>query len=226
LEGGGVIAIVGGGGKTSLMYSLAQAARAAGKRAAISTTTHIRPPEGYPQTGDDLAAAGQAWEQGEIPCAALPGPDGRLVGPGGEALARLSARAEWLIVEADGSKGLPMKAPAAWEPMLPPLWDKLVAVAGLSALGQPLSRACHRPELAAALLGVAEDAIVTPELMAALLLSPAGQMKGVADRSRFRILLNQADAADPRPLGAALRRLAPGLTIAAASLKERWRCAL
>mgnify|MGYP000874990766 CR=1 FL=1 len=221
LAPGGLIAIVGGGGKTSLMYALAEEARAQGRRALISTTTHIRPPEAYPLIKGDPALAAAAWARGEIPCAALPGPEGRLTGPGEAALARLKALAEWLIVEADGSKGLPMKAPAAWEPVLPAGWDKLVAVAGLSALGQPLNQVCHRPELAAPLLGVGQTALVTPELMAGLLLSPAGQMKGADTEERYRILLNQADAADPGPLLAILKARAPEVPVAAVSLRQR-----
>ena len=71
-----------------------------------------------------------------------------------------------------------------------------MAVAGLSALGQPLGRVCHRPELAALRFGLSPEETVNPEIMARLLSSPLAQRKGVGDRP-YAVLLNQADAAPP-----------------------------
>lgn len=221
LEGGGIIAIVGGGGKTALTKALAMTAQAGGHRAAISTTAHILPPgPEFACVGADMDAAKRELQQGHAICAALPDGKGKLISPGQAALDELADLTEWLIIEADGSRGLPLKAPAEWEPALPARWDFVIAVAGLSALGQPLRIVCQRPELAADLLGMDEDAPVSPELVARLLLSPQGQMKGIMERSRFRVLLNQADMNDPAPLLAELWRLSPGLIVAAASLRE------
>ena len=90
----------------------------------------------------------------------------------------------------------PIKAPATHEPVIPPASALVVAVAGLSALGRPLDEVCHRPELAAALLGCSPSKTVSAEDCLRLLLSPEGGAKGLPRGASFSLLLNQADAAD------------------------------
>ena len=107
--------------------------------------------------------------------------------------------ADHVIIEADGTKGLPLKVPNDQEPVIPAFADTVVAVAGLSALGRPLGEVCHRPELALLRFGFSPDRMVTPELMSVLLTSPLAQRKDVGAR-RYLILLNQMDQADETKL--------------------------
>src|SRR5258708_10111410 len=44
-----------------------------------------------------------------------------------------------LLIEADGARQKPLKAPAAHEPSIPEFVDSVVVVAGLSAVNQPIS---------------------------------------------------------------------------------------
>ena len=89
-----------------------------------------------------------------------------------------------MIVEADGSKRLPAKAHAAWEPVLPPERNRTVCVFGASALGQPIQDAAHRPELYASLAEVSPEAVITPAIAARVL----------AKEGNFDVLfINQAD---------------------------------
>ena len=128
------------------------------------------------------------------------------------------------MAEADGAKRLPMKAPAGHEPCLIPGCAAVVAVAGLSALGRPIGETCHRPHLACALLGVGEETIVTPALLARLLTHEAGQFKGVGDPKKFRVLLNQADGPEALDLARETARdvqtWLPGVRVVAAALRE------
>ena len=60
-----------------------------------------------------------------------------------------------VLVEADGAARLPLKAPAAWEPVIPACTSLTIVVAGLDAQDAPLDADhVHRPELLAALLGL------------------------------------------------------------------------
>ena len=99
-----------------------------------------------------------------------------------------------------------------------------LGVAGLSALGHPIGEACHRPHLACALLGVGEETIVTPSLLARLLTHEAGQLKGVGDPKKFRVLLNQADGPEELALARETARdiqtWLPGTRVVAAALRE------
>ena len=84
---------------------------------------------------------------------------------------------EYLLIEADGSRGLPVKAPAGHEPVLTAGTELVIAILGLTGIGRPISAVCHRPERVCALLGVSPDAAVTPERAAALILSRDGLRK-------------------------------------------------
>jgi hypothetical protein len=90
-----------------------------------------------------------------------------------------------VYIEADGSKRLPLKYPAPWEPVLLPETTATVAVAGLSALGRPVDGVFHRADLAREALGF-EDEVVSETLMARVLWAGYGRYGPV-------FLLNQAD---------------------------------
>lgn len=79
-------------------------------------------------------------------------------------MAELAVLADYVIVEADGSKRLPLKAHAAHEPVIPPETSRTVCVVGLSGLGRRVAEVVHRPELFAP-----PESVVTPELLAEVL---------------------------------------------------------
>ena len=184
-EKGHVISLVGGGGKTTLMYNLAAHCARKGWRVLAATTTHImQPPSGgWAQTDAELF---RLWKSGSYAAAQAQ-------------LERWMTLADIVLIEADGAKRMPCKAPAAHEPVLLPQCDTVLAVAGLSALKHPLREVCFRAELAAELLCVPQDAQLTPELLAKLLASEAGGRKAVGDRS-FYVVLNQADTKEQAAL--------------------------
>lgn len=77
----------------------------------------------------------------------------------------LKELADYVIVEADGAHRLPIKAHAAYEPVIPKETNRTVLVIGADAFGLPISRICHRPELFANIAGVEIESIVTPEIV-------------------------------------------------------------
>lgn len=68
--------------------------------------------------------------------------------PGWETYEKAGAFADLVLVEADGSRRLPLKYPNATEPVVPEDTDLILAVTGLSALGKDPAKFCHRKELA------------------------------------------------------------------------------
>ena len=125
------------------------------------------------------------------------------------AVARL---ADYVIVEADGAKRLPLKAHAAHEPVIPPEANQTILVVGASGFGRPMYETVHRAPLAAQALGVPEDTVVTPALWAQFL---------EHEHLHTRVLVNQADLPQGRELA---RRLAAGLCcpVCAAALQKEW----
>jgi probable selenium-dependent hydroxylase accessory protein YqeC len=208
----GVTALVGGGGKTTLLLALGHALPG---RVILCTTTHIRPPEDFPLLlSPSFEDAEKALEAGPV-CIGAPGAEGKL-GPPALPMAALAEMADYVIVEADGSKRLPLKAHAAWEPVVPKEANQTILVVGLSGLGRPIRESVHRPELYAERLGVSPDTIVTPELEAKFL-----ELEHLHDR----VLLNQADTPERLALGnrlAALLRCPAAIGALQKGMLECW----
>ena len=195
-EQGHVVSLVGGGGKTTLLYAMARHSAAKGWRVLVSTTTHIQCPErSWARTEAQREAL---WAAGQFAVAGAPAEGGKLTRP--PALREWMTQADAVFLEADGAKRLPCKAPAAHEPVLLPESDLVLAVAGLSAVGRPLREVCFRLENACALLGVGPEMPLTPALLAKLLASDAGGRKNVGTR-RFAAVLNQADTPERQAAG-------------------------
>ena len=144
-------------------------------------------------------------------CVAAPagGAAGKL-GPAELAPAELARLADYVLVEADGSKRLPLKAHAAWEPVVPEGSTQSVLVVGASGFGRPVREAVHRPERFCELAGCSPEDEATPEAVAAVI-----RAEGLASR----VVVNQCE--DGLALACA-RRLAGLLCVpvAAGSLRE------
>ncbi len=183
---------MGGGGKTTLMRLLGKELGDAGKRTVLTTTTAILPPEGIPLVTDGWQLRNALRIDREV-CMGRTGKDGKVHNPGTALLEEACLLADRLLIEADGARHMPIKAPGSFEPVIPAWADSVVAVAGLSALGETLGAACFRSALASHMLGVGLEEPLTPALLARLLTSPAGQRKRIPPKAGFCILLNQAD---------------------------------
>jgi probable selenium-dependent hydroxylase accessory protein YqeC len=104
------------------------------------------------------------------------------------------------VMECDGARVRPFKAPADHEPVIPPFADAVIAVAGADCFGKSIGEICHRPERVAALLGTDLDHLITPADVARVLASPAGGRKSVPAGAAFRCAVNKADGGERREL--------------------------
>src|SRR5512133_3954193 len=195
------LALVGAGGKTTALFQLA---RELPPPVVVTTSTHlgswqvgfadrhatITRPEDIDrfagQIEDVVLFTGPGMGENR-----LSGLEARLL----EALFDLAERLQFpVLVEADGSRQKPLKAPAAHEPAIPDWVDHVVVVAGLSGLGHPLdAETVHRPERFAALSELQPGTPVTEDGLARLLLHPSGGLKNIPEGARRILLLNQAD---------------------------------
>ena len=174
----GLTAVIGSGGKTSLLRVLAQELSHRGT-VLVSTTTHIMRPNWCPFAATD-AALREGFAHSPIVCAGSYTPEGKLTAPD---FPGWQYAADFVLVEADGSKRLPAKAHAAWEPVLPPERNRTVCVFGASALGRPIQDAAHRPELYAplAVLAIGVGFYVLFINQADVLEDPAAALQPFAD---------------------------------------------
>lgn len=187
--GKGVTAVIGSGGKTSLIAALCR--RLPGS-VIVCTSTHIYPAEGMPLVTEPLTQL-----PARCVCVGTPGEQGKLTAPI-QSFEELSALADYVLVEADGAKRLPLKAHLPYEPVIPACAGQVIGVVGLSGLGQTVREAVHRPEQFARLCGADLTDPVTPEMVAKVL-----NAENLAD---FYIL-NQADDENTAKKGKKLGKL-------------------
>lgn len=226
----GVSALVGAGGKTTAMLTLAEELSKAGRRVIVTTTTHIFPPDtgqyGPVFSPEDTAGIAAALERTGLAVAAGPLDErGKLTGVSDAQVEGLLKLAEYVLVEADGSRRLPCKTPGDREPALPVKTELVVGVVGLKSLNYPLEAVCFRAGLAARRLGVEPENPVTPELLARLAAEPWGLAKASEGR-RFVILLNQSDVCDPAQLCQvvqAVKETSGAPVVSAALQKREWK---
>ena len=186
------ICLVGGGGKTTVMYELAAAWAACGRKVLVLTSTHIlQPADG--SFAVDAAAVHNLWQQRRYAViGTLELATGKLTAPPQSVYEALKLQADVILCEADGSRHHPCKVPAEHEPVLLPDCDMVLAVAGMDALGNSLQQACQRPQLAAELLGCGAEKILDAQMLTVLLLSEQGSRKNVGTRTYY-IVLNKCD---------------------------------
>ena len=228
----GITAIIGSGGKSTLLKTLGLELMRAGGRVLLCTTTHMFPVAGVPWDGSSRRLDAALWKPGTLhvpgcTCEACAGMNrgsicqagvldpetGKLSAPA-EPLNELAQRYDYVLAEADGSKRLPLKAHAAWEPVIPAATANVVWIVGALGLGKPINEAVHRPELFCERCGCELTDIATPERVAQVLNAELRML----NLSNARIMLNQVDTLSD-PAMADRFETALGRSVVATSLK-------
>ena len=226
LPPGACVAVVGAGGKTALCYRLVQAAVAQHQRAIFTTTTRIWRPQDEVfdvlSIGPEVLALDGAWRtacvakavDGEVnltpvPDSFMPVVQTKLMGLTPAEVCQLHAHHTdaLLVVEADGARGLQLKAPGEHEPQIPAWADVVCVLVHLDAIGQPLDeRIAHRVERIARITGTAPGQMITSELVIALMTHAEGGLKGIPASARKVAVLTQHAGHAPHPNADAIQR--------------------
>ena len=215
-----VISLVGAGGKTSLMYGLAHELSLAGDPVLTTTTTKIYMPEPAQSSrvlvSDSVTdllveARNLLHEYRHVTLARDKWAEkGKLIGFAPEIIDAIhdSRLFQWIIVEADGAAGRPLKAPADHEPVVPHSTDIVVGVAGLQGFGQPLTdQWVFRPDRFAELTGVSHNTKITEEAVARVITHQNGIFRNTSPGALRLTFLNQADLNSDRKAGQRIANL-------------------
>lgn len=226
-----VIAVVGGGGKTTLLWNLCKEFTKKGKRVILTTTTHMAMEEHCPfvRDGNLKQIAAMLVKYGYVLTASVDEKKGKLCALEKacdleeEKLHKLLKMCDVLLIEADGARRMPIKTPASWEPVIPDLADTVVGVIGLDSLYKPIENIAHRPEQTAHFLKKEKRDTVTEEDLVAIASSLHGLRKCVGERSYY-VYLNKADTLDDfKPAWRILSCLKEkNITAAFGSLQDGW----
>lgn len=185
-----VIAVVGAGGKTTSISHLAKELVSLGKRVVITTTTHMFLPTECGVLEGNKDQVLKMLDTNGLAVVGIPCEGEKMTKVSDAFFEWLRTIADYVLVEADGSKRLPIKVPDKHEPVLPVDTDLVIVVAGLSCLYHSLQECCHRWKLAMEILNCQETSRITPEDVAKLL------SKGYCTKHSipYKILLNQCES--------------------------------
>lgn len=208
LEQRRLISFCGSGGKTSLIFALAREFLGRGERVLITTTTKLGRQEcegAFPtfraaDAGDiiALADAGSPGSPAQIVYFEQGPNREKLVGFAPETIDEVfrANRFDRILVEADGSRRKPLKAPNHNEPVFPISSDAIVIVVGLNGIGKPLDDdTVFRSDIWAARTGLAPNAAITPASVARMIADPEGLARGGPLGAARSVFLNQGDNA-------------------------------
>lgn len=200
-----VITIIGGGGKTSLMYYLQSGLNLVGLMAVAATTTKLcREASCCYVPIASLAEGCEAVETvlGQdrlitLVAGVAAGESAKMAGISPDWIDRLAGRFPdtVFLVEGDGSAGKPLKGHLAHEPVIPASSGLVIAVVGIDALGVPLTEVgVHRPERVTELTGVEPGMPVTVQSVVRLLLHPDGYLRQCPPASRVVPFINKVES--------------------------------
>ena len=211
-----IITLIGGGGKTSLMFLWARCLREQGFAVVTTTTTKMcndTPPEFRITPTATLAAARAALQEtaDEIPLL-IRGyltAENKLGGIPTDWVDSMGRDfpATFFLVEGDGSAGRSLKAHLPHEPVIPAATALLTPVIGLDVLGKPLdARYVHRPELFAERVGMNPGTPITPDAILKILFGSKGYLAKTPKTATIIPFLNKLDTLPQPEVSFALAR--------------------
>lgn len=195
-----VISIVGAGGKTTTIRHLAQEYADTGWKAAVTTTTHMEiEARSCFLLDESMERFQKLMEQERQVWFGVAAPIKKT-----DHVKKMQAVSEDffqqvlelqipILIEADGSRHLPCKAPGDREPVLRKETTDVLAVYGLDAVGKSIRESCFRPEIVAEILQKKQSDILCAEDIAVLATNVRGGRKDVLKSQHYRIILNKAD---------------------------------
>lgn len=185
------IALVGAGGKTTLMYYLAKESVKKGWKTLITTTTHIYRPEEKIYARDKSEMI-HLWQQGMYAVVGEACEYKKLKSLSKEMLEDLMKLADITLIEADGAKHMPCKVPKKTEPVIPKSCDIVIIVMGMDAIGKTIENGCFRIEEVTQFLNVSKRTFLTTEYMTRILLEKYSSKEMIKEREYY-IVLNKCD---------------------------------
>ena len=199
---GDVVAFIGAGGKTSALVSLGYELAEQGWRVLATTTTRIAedqldlvPTALHYQTDADVISETLTEKRfvflyGDIR-------QGKVHGPDPDWIPNLmdAVDSDILLIEADGARGLPLKAPYPHEPVIPPETSLVVPVASLSVLGEPLDEDhVYNPDAIIERYGFQKGSRIKSPWIAQVIRDEELGLQGVPSSARVIAFLNQTPA--------------------------------
>ena len=192
------ISIVGAGGKTTLLYLLGNHLRDAGFKVLLTTTTMVY----YPDADENFnnitlwgshiieQGIGQEFEQDKRKIKGFEKEEMECFVRSG-----LFNEFDFVLIEADGAKRMPIKAPNENEPVIIDYSDIVIGVVGLDSLGKVINEEnTHRPAELIKIFNKDLGDIINENDIKNLSLSENGLFKNSPVLAKKVLVLNKADS--------------------------------
>lgn len=192
---GDVVCLTGAGGKTSLMFRLAEEAVADGLRVLVTTTTRILVPE--PEHNFRLDLTGEMFATAPITAGVYVGGrhdrlEGKILAPAAHLLEQSCQRFDLVLIEADGAARKQLKGWNESEPVIPPYTTATIGVVDISTVGQTVTeQMVHRIDRFTTLTGAGPGSVITTEHLKKILNNPDGLFKN--GRGQRIVYLNKVE---------------------------------
>lgn len=198
---GHIVAIIGGGGKTTLLERLGDDLVSRGLRVILTTTTKMQNPPGVPlvlqdETQTFIASTRATLEKKGLVAVAKDYYKSRtnLLGINQGYVSELRRFADVIVVEADGCRQRSLKTHKEYEPVIPLMTTCTIIICGADVVGAQLSdKTVHRAQLFAEKWDLALNSILTPEIIARELLSSDSYLRHVPLKADITYYVNKAD---------------------------------
>ena len=188
-----IISVVGAGGKTSCIEALKEQLVGCGKKVMITTTTHMYLPTSHCVLNEDIEAIKDALSTDGFVMVGTKASEEKMKGVSAKCFKALLAISDVILIEADGSRRLPIKVPAPHEPVIVAQSNMVIVVTGIDSIGRRLSEVCHRFEMAKQILKVEEDHLLDEKDIALLIYK--GYLENRDQTKSYAVFLNKVDTA-------------------------------
>ncbi len=168
----GVTSVIGSGGKTTLIHTLAKEL-SAHFTVIITTTTHVYKSDEFVNVvtthdADNIEKIKSELNAHKVVCVGSLAENGKLTAPCVR-IEELSGICDYVLVEADGSKGLPLKAHLSFEPVIPDCTLHTILVVGVDCIGKPVDLVTHRAQKACEILSCEPHETLSAQMVARLI---------------------------------------------------------
>ena len=164
-----IIAVIGAGGKTTLIHRLAEEYRRKGASVLVSTTTHM------------LVEPGAVCPENSAKMQSLPE----------QMLHDLMKQVDYALIEADGAKHYALKYPSEQEPVIPEGTTDVILVLGSWDLGKPCKDVVFRFEHMTSALGISGDMKADKQMLQWIWQAYEEKLKNMDYQGHFHVLLSE-----------------------------------
>lgn len=188
-----VITLVGGGGKTSTIFQLGKELSNLNKKTIITTTTHMELDKDFIliEEDNDIKKVEDVLKENYLIKIGKKESEYKLRSLEFDLLKKIILLSDITLIEGDGSKNLPLKAPKDNEPVIIKETNLVIGIMGFDSLNKKIKDTCHRPELVSELLKKDLEEYIDYQDLVKIANHENGLRKNI--NCKYKVIINKVD---------------------------------